>query len=528
MFDIAIKNGLVYTGENTPPTITNIYIKGSRIAYIGKEEKDSFRVIDATGKVVAPGFIDPHTHNDNNILHDKQNSPAITQGVTTQIGGMCGLGMVPCKKEDIPQILRMYSGIVGRKNNFKYEYTNAKEYLELADGAAINFAIAINHSALRVFASGFYSKPYEEIAGIMKDELTKNLKMGAIGLSIGLDYFPAHTDNVDTHEIIDLSKVVASEDALMMAHVRPSGKGIDAMEEMDIVARESKVKLHILHTKTFHPSSSGHPEYITDRFDKANAEGASVTMEFYPYSGWETLGLYFVPFWTMEGGCDSLISKLSDPTLRTQLVKEIGDNYVYLMGDDAPAICSYAQGHPEYEGKTFDEICKLRNQDMGEMILDLLVETDLGLGALSSEIKDPKIYKLLQDDYMTLFKSEYYTVSSDSIVCGGFPHPRVFGSFAKMIRLTREYNYPLEHTIYKMTKFQSDRFMLEDRGEIAIDKFADIAIFDYEKVTDCANYEISRAPAKGFEYVLVNGQVALENGIPNGVFNGMALKRKGC
>ncbi|WP_066497840.1 N-acyl-D-amino-acid deacylase family protein [Abyssisolibacter fermentans] len=528
MYDILIKNAKIYDGSGQSAFIGNILVKNDKIVEIGNCTGEAIRVIDANGLCAAPGIIDAHTHDDNNVIHNKQMASALYQGVTTEVTGMCGLGQIPSKKEDIPDILRMYAGIVEYKENSPFYYTNVDEYLSLADGAAINVASSVNHCALRIFAGGFKSTKYEDIAEVMKDELRKNLRMGAVGFSIGLDYFPAHSDVVSTQELIDLCKVAKEENALMFSHVRPGGKGIDPLEEMEIVARESGAKVHILHTKTFHPSSSGHPEYITDRFDKANAEGASVTLEFYPYPGWETLGLYYIPFWAIEGGYDALMERLGNPKLRERLAAEIEENYNYLMGDDVPAICSFARYHESYEGITFDEICELRKQPMGEMILDVMYETKLGFGALSSDIKDQTIYKQIQDDYMTLFKSSYYTVSSDSIIVGTFPHPRVFGTFAKIMRLTREYNMSLEHTIYKLTKFVADRYSFADRGHLAVGKAADIMIFNYDKVEDCSNYKNPRLPAKGMEYVIVNGRIALEQGKPNGIFAGKALRRAGC
>ena len=528
MVDIRIENALIYDGSGGKPYPGNLLVKDGRIVEAGPHAQgQAWRVIDAGGLAAAPGVIDVHTHNDNTLLHDRQMASALYQGVTTQVTGMCGLGLIPSKPEDIPSILRFYGALVSSRDNLTYSYTNVDEYLEQAAGAAVNVAAAVNHSALRIFAGGWRSAPYGEIAHTMKAELRRNLEMGAVGLSVGLDYYPACTLNVDTAELVDLARTVAQQDGLLMTHIRPAGYGIDPLAEMDQVARESGVKLHILHTKTAYPATCGHPEAITHRFDKANAEGADVTMEFYPYPCWETYALYFVPYWVQEGGPGAMLARLTDPSLRARLSREIEERYNQVVGIYRPAICSTAKGHPQYEGRTFDQICAMRGgQKTGEMILDLLVETGLGFGALASDVSDPAVAKQLQDDYMTLFQSPYYTVSSDSITCGGFPHPRVFGTFAKIFRLTREYGLPLEHTVYKLTRFNADRFGLKDRGRLEKGCWADIMVFDPAAIGDRSDYTLTRQPAQGVEYLLVNGQVALEKGRPNGVLAGQALRRE--
>ena len=525
MYDIVLEKVLIYDGSGGKPYRGNLAVEDGRIAAIGDCSGPARRVIHGEGLAAAPGLIDVHTHNDNTLLWDRQMASALYQGVTTQVTGMCGLGLIPSRREEIPHILGFYGAILGGHGEKTPPYSDIDQYLSLAEGAAVNVAAAVNHSALRIFAGGWNSVPYGEIAPVMKEELRRNLRMGAVGLSVGLDYFPACTLNVTTEELVDLAKVAAEEDALLLTHIRPAGYGIDPLAEMDQVARQSGVKLHILHTKTAYPATCGHPEAISDRFDKANREGADVTMEFYPYPCWETYALYFVPYWVQEGGFASMMARLTDPALRPRLAREIEERYRQVVGIYQPAVCSCARGCPQYEGLTFDQLCALRSHGMGEMILDLLVETKLSFGALASDVADPAVARQLQDDYMTLFQKPYYTVSSDSITAGGFPHPRVFGTFGKIFRLTREYGLPLEQTVYKLTRFNADRFGLTGRGRLEAGCWADVMVFDPASIRDRSDYTLPRQPAEGVAYLLVNGRVALEEGRPNGILAGQALRR---
>lgn len=527
VYDILIKNGLIYDGTGKPPFKGDVLVNGERIVEVGGTYDPSCarKVIDAKEMVVSPGLIDPHTHSDYEVIHNRQMTGTITQGVTTVIVGMCGLGILPNKKEYVKDVLKFYSGIVEYNESQTYDWRNVEEYLKRAEGASVNVAAALNHCALRIFADGFNGSPYdEELSKTVNRLISEGMEQGAVGLSTGLDYYPASTNIVKTEELIDMCKTLEKHNGVFFSHVRPAGD-IDPMEEMITVAKESGVKLHILHTKTFPGSTMGHPEWITDKFEKANKEGTDITLEFYPYAAWSTLGIYFVPFWAMEGGYEKLIQRLKDTSLRDKLTDEVGRMYDYLMGDDKPAIFGSAKNHPEYEGLTFDEVAKMRNQSMGEMIVDVLYESDLGITALANE-PDEKTCKQLEKDWMTLFDAPFYTVASDTINIGKYPHPRGFGSFARMIRLSREYNYPLEEMIYKFTKFNADRFSLKDRGVIEKGKFADIIVFDYNSVNDRATNENPRNTAAGMEWMMVNGKIALQDERPTGLLAGKGLKRE--
>ena len=236
MYDIVLEKVLIYDGSGGKPYRGNLAVEDGRIAAIGDCSGPARRVIHGEGLAAAPGLIDVHTHNDNTLLWDRQMASALYQGVTTQVTGMCGLGLIPSRREEIPHILGFYGAILGGHGEKTPPYSDIDQYLSLAEGAAVNVAAAVNHSALRIFAGGWNSVPYGEIAPVMKEELRRNLRMGAVGLSVGLDYFPACTLNVTTEELVDLAKVAAEEDALLLTHIRPAGYGIDPLAEMDQVA----------------------------------------------------------------------------------------------------------------------------------------------------------------------------------------------------------------------------------------------------------------------------------------------------
>lgn len=524
MYDILIKNACIYDGSGNSPYLSNILIKDGIIVKIDNTYGEAFCEIDATGFVTAPGFIDPHTHYDNTILHDKQMIAPLCQGVTTVITGLCGLGTVPLKQRDIPEVNKLNSGMVSYRDSFNYTATNVEEYLHQADGAAVNVATAIGHIPLRISAGGFHCTDYIKLDEKMKSLLRENLAMGAVGFSIGLDYFPTHSSVVSTNELIDLNKIVAEENAIFLAHVRPNGPSDGVMEgnkEVCSIAASLGVKTHVLHTRTLYPITCGKPEVISEVFEKAISKGADISVESYPYFGGQTYGIYYLPVWAQKGDTKEIIRRLRIPEVRSAITENC-EALVYYK----PARFAYVKHHPEYEGHSLSYIAKSRGQKVGEMLADILIESDLGVSITSADgVPDAYANSQLLDDFMFLLQKAYYTIGSDSMDCGSHTHPRAFGSYAKVLRLTREYGYSLEKLIYKLTKFNADRFGLVKRGFLSEGNFADINIFKYNDVYDKATYEIPRTPPEGIKYVIVNGRVALFDGCPSGNLAGRSLKR---
>jgi len=525
-YDILIKNGNICDGTGNKPFLGDILIKDGIIAEVGLNiNAEAGKVIDARGLVVSPGFIDPHTHCDFTFIKDKGNTAALKQGVTTAIVGLCGLGTVPMRKTDMPDALRLYSSIFGLDESDSFEFENLEEYFRAAAGARINVAAAITHCALRIYCAGYKDFVYEgEIAEKMKSVLREQLLMGAVGFSTGLDYYPARI--CKTEELIDLCRVVKDCGGVFMIHTRPfATEAYTPMEEVVAIAKGSGVKTHLLHTKTYHPYTSGHPEKVVGPMEKANAEGADITMEFYPYHAFASYAMAFLPSWAMEGDYKTVMSILSDARIRGRLVEETEKGYSDFMIGATPAIVMCAGNHPEYAGKTFDEIAALRNQSIGEMIVDVLYEGHLQLCMEASESGDQKVCDHLERDFMELFRNPIYTVGSDSIMSGGLPHPRAYGTFAKMFRLGRQYGIPVEETVHKLTGFTADRFSLKGRGYLKKGCAADIAVFDQAGFTDRATYTDPTAPAEGMKVVLVNGNIALYDGRETDGFYGTALKK---
>lgn len=539
-----IKNGMIYDGSGSPPFPGNLFIEGNRIQAVGRHlsTPEDCRVLDAEGLCVSPGFIDPHSHHDYIFVYEKENAGALTQGVTTQIVGLCGLGPVPSGSNDIHRQtddfqqqkvsfsggqgdMRLYSGIFGKWDGKTSGWETLTDYLREASGARINVAAAVSHCALRnvcadriVGQKGGYDA---ERTGVMCRMLDELLQQGAVGFSTGLDYYPARLST--TRELIELCSVVSKRDKVFLIHTRPFAAEYEPMEEVFEISKQSGVKTHVLHTKTYYPGNCGNPQAILKPFENAIAEGCSVTSELYPYHSFASYAMAFLPTWALEGDYETVMATLTSPSLRNRLVEETAQGYLDFMIGATPAIFTNVGGHPECAGTSFDQIARLRGQSIGEMIVDLLAESRLEVCMRSSEPEEETVRKTLQDDFMTLLSHPIYMVGSDAIDVGALPHPRAWGSIAKTIRLWQEYGLPLEQLIYKLTAFPAQRFSLKDRGLLKVGKAADVVIFDPKAVFERASYEEPRKAAEGIRYVLINGQWALWDGAVTETFAGESL-----
>ncbi len=529
---ILIKNGLLVDGTGRKPYRSDLLVAGEVIEKIGEkiDEECADYVIDARGRVVAPGLIDPHTHADLAVITDKQQVNSLYQGITTEVVGLCGLGFVPLQKEQLKENLQYSAGLFGYDADADYDFSSFPKYMSYVKGASVNIAVSATHCASRIAASGFSDVKTAEERNVEKfhETIYEAMESGCIGFSTGLSYYPCAYSGYD--ELVEIGKILAEYDGLFLTHIRypkPGADPYDILDEMIHVAKDTGVRLHVLHYKTKYPLDYGHPEKILERFEKANSEGCDITLECSPYNAGSTFLHTVLPGWAMNQGYEGALDNLSNPLLRAKLREDmqIGIKNT-IVGNGLPTVFVHVNGHPEYAGKTFEEVEAMRGQDLEDMIIDVLYESKLDAALVGRESLSPEINSRMYDDIMELMKSPLYLVGSDAMPYGEYPHPRTFGCFSKMLRLWREYGLPLEAMIHKMTKQTADRFRLYDRGVLKEGKAADIIIFDPDHVRERSTFEHPRRVSAGMDYVLVNGLVELEEGLPTAAFGGKVVKRQ--
>mgnify|MGYP006292460863 CR=1 FL=1 len=523
-YDTIIRNGKVVDGTGRPAFKADVGLSNGRIGAVGNlSTANARKEIDASGKVVCPGFIDTHTHSDLLLLYDRQHANALQQGVTTEILGQDGMSYAPLSRSKLEMYYKYLAGVNGAPP-VPLDWSSVWEFRDRFDGTvAINTAYQVPHGTLRLETLGFKNVPLEADAlGRAKDMLRTGIAEGAVAMSTGLSYFPGAYS--DTEELVELSKVLKEEDSVYVTHLRTVFKGepFDAVSEALEIARRSGCRLHFSHFRTG-PHNAGRVGELMRQIDEAASDGVDLTLELYPYSFGSSTGLIHLPPWAVEGGCEKALSRLRDPGLRQALVEGIEANTLPLDGvfTHLPS-----RNNDELLGKTFGQAAEMRGKSKAEVLIDLLVEEELAVGICGVPADSAKVRERLERDYLELLSRPYYMVGSDSILLGDNPHPRAFGTFPKLLRLCREHQFSLETMINRMTKVPARTFRLSDRGEIAEGKAADVVVFDPAEVRDTATIESSRSAPTGITHVWVNGVHALSNEKVTGRFGGSALPQR--
>lgn len=518
--DILITNGLIVDGTGKSSYTADIGIENGRIIKIEKnincEAKD---IIDATGLVVCPGFIDVHSHNDVvPFMKDNIKDLKLHQGVTTELVGQCGLGVVPCV-EDKDMLWKNYiRGVVG-DSNIQWSFPNIEEYYGLitTEGLKNNYAALISHGAIRTSIMGFENRiPTEDELEAMGKILNEAMDQGAFGMSIGLQYMPAIFST--KKELIALCKIVKSYNGIIMVHLRNHDNTIvNAFREIIEIAEKSGVRLHISHFRSYDSKQYGcNADILIDLVDEAVNKGIDITFDEHLYLSGATLMTQLLPPWITEKGTKELLEKLKDKEVLMRLKKELKDNkfrykgwdnYSGIAGFDGILITSLRKkSNLKYVGQTVHAIAKGLNMDPVDFICKLLIEEETGVGIVTLNI-------FSIEDTVKLINHPLQMVGSDSIPAG-VPHPRLYGNYPLFIgKFVRdEKALTLEEAIYKATLLPAKTLGLKDLGELKINKVADITIFDFENIKGYEEYNNPTKTPIGITHIILNGKIALKHG----------------
>lgn len=521
MLDIIIKNGCIVDGTGNPSYKGSLAIKNGKVVKIQSNiGEQALEIIDATGLVISPGFIDVHSHNDLvPFMDEKIQDLKLMQGVTTELIGQCGLGVVPCIEEE-NNIWKTYiRGVVGDPG-FKWNFPRLDEYINqiTKKGLKNNFATLISHGAIRTSVMGFDSRiaTKEEINTMCK--LAENaMKAGAFGMSIGLQYIPGIFSTKD--ELINICRVISKYNGIVMVHLRNHDDTItNALEEIIYIAKQSKVRLHISHMRSYNSKDLGcNAEKLISYVEDAVDKGIKITFDEHLYLSGSTLMTQLLPPWITAGGSEDMVKRLQDREMLLKLKKELTshethykgwDNYSLITGWDGILITSVKEKENlKYIGKTVGKIAKDLGIDAVDFALQLLIEEKFGVAIVTLDV-------FSEEDTINLIKHPLQMVGSDSIPAGN-PHPRLYGNYPLFIgKFVRDKKtLSLEEAIYKTTYFPSKTLDLKDIGEIAVGKTADIVLFDLKEIKGFEDYfEPTKAPV-GIKYIILNGKVAVRDSV---------------
>ncbi|MBN4064685.1 amidohydrolase family protein [Dehalococcoides mccartyi] len=527
-FDVVIRGGTVVDGTGSAPIKADIGITGERITAVGDipaSASESAKTIDATRLHISPGFIDVHSHADAALLNDGQHASGIRQGVTTEIISPDGLTLAPLSAENYKMYRWYLSGILGwAPENLDMSSIEASKK-NYHGKTSCNVATFAGHGPIRLEAAGMNDVPLTgDKLEAAKNLLRESLEQGAVGFATGLSYYPNSWS--DTEELCALMEVTKEFDKPMSIHLRnhniDRAFGDGGVAEAIEVARRTGSKLHFEHYRTS-LDSAGQIDQLMEPIDKAKSEGVDITLETYPYPVGSSFPQAFFPGYFHEGGPKSMMEILNDEDKRAELIDRMAEiSYTPPEGNVWTHIG--AGGDQSLEGWLFEDVAKKWGVSIQEMMLRMMAETSLACGMRVAAPSNVRLWRQVEEDVMQLMARSDYMVGSDSIPVGGMPHPRAYGCFVRMVgRLRRRYNYPLEQVVQRMTQNPAERFGLTDRGVIAEGKFADLVIFNEQTINDRSSFEDPTLHPEGVPFVLVNGQIAVENEAVTGVLSGHAI-----
>ncbi|HJP73557.1 MAG TPA: D-aminoacylase [Pseudonocardiaceae bacterium] len=524
--DIVFRGATVVDGSAAPRFRADVGIANGRIAAIEPPGTVSAtRVIDANDLVLAPGFIDMHSHSDLRLLAEPDHLAKVSQGVTLEVLGQDGLSYAPVDDDTLATLREQLAGWNGDPAGFDWNWRSVGEYLDRLDqGIAANAAYLVPQGTLRMTHVGWDNrKPTETELAAMCEALAVSLREGAAGLSSGLTYTPGMYAEDD--ELVALCAVTAEHNGYYSPHHRSYGAGaLEAFAEMIEVSRRSGCPLHLAHATMNFPENAGRADELLALLDNAIAEGADITLDTYPYLPGATYLSALLPSWATEGGPQRTIERLSDPDARERIRIDIEDK-----GSDGchgvPVDWDWIeingvrdQRNAHLVGHTVADSARHVGIQPSELYFNTLIADNLGASCLMHIGNEHNV--------QTIMRHATHTGGSDGLLCGDRPHPRAWGTFPRYLaRYVRELGVlSLEDCVAHLTARAADRLRLTDRGRIRLGYAADLVAFDPDTITDQASFDQPRQPATGIEFVLVNGVPTLDDTRPTGALPGHSIR----
>ncbi|HTE18918.1 MAG TPA: D-aminoacylase [Armatimonadota bacterium] len=515
--DLIIRNGTVVDGTGAPPFRADVGIRAGKIATVGDlSAAQAERELDARGHMVAPGFIDIHTHADIALLARPTHEPKVMQGVTTEVFSNCGLGFAPVSEKGLAVQKEYLLGLFGDDAGVDWNWRSVGDFLTLFRGRiATNAAYLIPHGSVRVSAMGMADRPAtgDELS-VMTDLVRQGMDEGAWGLSTGLWYSPM--SYAAPEENVALCEAVADRGGFFAIHMRDySHNIIGSLEESYDMSQRSGAPLQVSHLQIGGAQNWGRAGEVLASIEGARRAGIDVTYDSYPYTAGSTLVQAMLPTWATVGGPPALLQRLTDPEERPRIVDAMNE----ADRDWTRHVLCGARSvrYRAYEGESFARIAEAEGAEIGELICRILLEDELQacfIAHLGNE-----------GDLRQILKHPAQMIGSDGLHLPGKTHPRLFGAFPRLLaRYVRDEGLlTLEEAVWKMTGFPAQRMGFRDRGLLREGLAADVVVFDPATVQDTATFDDPCRYPAGIPYVLVNGELVVEGGRHTGRLNGEVL-----
>jgi len=532
--DLVLNNATIIDGTGRPRFIGDVGIRNDVIAALAdKSSLAASNRIDCEGLIVAPGFIDTHSHSDLRVLTEPGLPMKVRQGITLEVFGQDGISVAPIRAAEQPGAEQQLAGLLGRLGR-QWDWESVGEYLAAVEGArpAPDCAYLVPHGAVRLCAMGMEDRraTASEIS-TMQQLIRESIREGALGMSTGLIYPPCCF--ADTAELVELCKTVAEMGGIFVAHMRSESDYLeDAVSEMIEIGKQSGVRVHISHFKIAGRENWNKIGSVLEMVRAARAGGLTLTADQYPYSAGSTMLGAILPPWAHSGGVDATLERLQNAGQRARMRQALldtsrssWDNFWKWSGPDGIVISDIQSGrHAQYVGKSLAEAARLEKathflgeEQVAEFAFDLLSEERMGVGMISFSQSEDVVKQIISEPYVN--------VCTDGLL-GGKPHPRAYGTYPRILgRYVRDWRLlTLEEAVRKMSGLAADTFAIRGHGIIGEGMRANLVIFDPDKVADLATFEDPLQYPTGIRYVVVGGGVLVKDGVQSTLAMGKAVK----
>ncbi|MEG2927916.1 MAG: D-aminoacylase [Oscillospiraceae bacterium] len=528
MYDVLLKNATVIDGSGSDGYVSDVLIKGDIIEKLEKNSHETAKtVIDLTGYYLTPGFVDIHRHGDAYAVTGRLGEAELRQGITTVVNGNCGFSLSPCPKEQTADYYPYLKSLVGDIPDGMY-FPTVAQYIEKVSSIpqCVNVATLVGSGTIRVAAMGYENRPLtpqdvEKIRALIDEAMTA----GACGISLGMIYVPETFYSTQEYKQIfrDLSKY----NTVITAHLRGEGDLLHrAIDEVIEIAKIADTHLHISHFKAAGSNNWGQGmKSAMGQMLAAKAQGQDVTCDVYPYSGASTTLVSLLPFKFQSGGINATIERLKDKDIRREITAQLStpvensDNILASVGWKAVVIGACASGNKAIIGKSVEEIAAERGIDPYDCAYDLIIEEGGTVTMLYFCMSDEDVEMALKWDNSAIISDALYAE-------GALPHPRMYGTYTRVLQeyVCRKKSLTLPEAVRKMTAYPCEIMSLATKGRIKEGFSADLCAFKLEEIRDNSTYYDPRQFGTGFKFVMVGGQIAVENDEFKNVYNGKFIK----
>lgn len=521
---IVLRGGTVVDGTGSPPYRGDVLIEGDRITGIGTvNAPPDAESVDVSGHMVAPGFIDMHSHSDLALLSEGVPEVKIRQGVTTEVIGQDGISYAPGSREGLAASRELFAPLNGEGETLDWSWSSVREFLALYRNIGPNVVYLLPQGTIRFSVIGTDDRPATPIEmDEMRSLVDEGMRDGAFGLSTGLTYPPGAW--TPTEEVAELARVAGEHGGIYVTHHRDYGDGLaDAIEETLEIGRRADVPVHFSHFHVSGPGREGRAGEFLAPIEDARDAGQRVTLDAYPYTAGCTTLTAFLPDRLRTRPAEAILAELRDEAGRARIIEELragGPGKTAAVGWEHFAVGSAADGvADDIRGQRLGDAARARGTTLEALICDLLTDSSLRVAVVVFQGHEENVRRVLADAEAS--------VGTDGILACGVPHPRAAGTFPRILRYAREGLFSFEKAVEMMSGRAAVTLGIRDRGTIRVGQAADVAVFDPMSVTDTADYATPTTPPIGIPHVIVNGEFVVRDSRLTGDLSGRVLYPNG-